>query len=48
MKEQMAKLLESHLKVIEVLNNPSMIQHIRANPSHVPAADKDTADFLRQ
>lgn len=43
----MSNMQESQLKIIELLNNPAMVQHIRANPQDIiaaaNAADKDTA-----
>lgn len=41
----MAKMQESQLKVIEILSNPAVRQHFRANPCNIlaaiVAADKD-------
>ncbi|MGB6533819.1 MAG: site-specific integrase [Candidatus Nitrosopolaris sp.] len=52
LKEQVAKMQESQLKIIELLNNPNMVQHIRGAPQDFIAAantaDDDTAAYLRQ
>jgi DNA repair exonuclease SbcCD ATPase subunit len=51
-KEQIAKMKESQLRIIEWMNNPTMVQHIRANPQEfigaANAADEDTANFIKQ
>ena len=49
LKEQVAKMQESQLKIIELLNNPNMVQHIRGAPQDFIAAantaDDDTASL---
>jgi integrase/recombinase XerD len=49
-KEQMEKIQESQLKFIELLNNPEMTKHIRANPvdfiAAANAADNDAVEYL--
>lgn len=48
--ERLAKMEESQLKFMELLNNPNMVQHIRANPQHfitaVDVANEDTAKYI--
>ncbi|MFZ0512585.1 MAG: hypothetical protein WAM14_13335 [Candidatus Nitrosopolaris sp.] len=43
---------ESQLKIIELLNNPAMVNNICANPEHfieaANAADEDTASYIKQ
>jgi hypothetical protein len=45
-------MTESQLRIIELMNNPTMVQHIRANPQEfigaANAADEDTANYIKQ
>jgi hypothetical protein len=48
LRDRIARMEESQLKIIELLNNPAMVKNIRANPEHfiaaAKAADEDTAN----
>jgi hypothetical protein len=52
LRDRIARMEESQLKIIELLNNPTMVKNIRANPEHfiaaANAADEDTASYIEQ
>jgi len=50
LQNRIAKLEQSQLKTMELLNDPAMVIHIRTDPQHfiaaAKAADEDTADTV--
>jgi integrase len=48
MKEQIAKMEDSQLRIMELLNNPAMIKYIRANPQEYLAASNAIDDKFSQ
>lgn len=47
LQERINRIEESHLKIIELLNNPNMVQHIWGNPQDFIAA-MNTADAQKE
>jgi Mg2+ and Co2+ transporter CorA len=52
LRDRIARMEESQLKIIELLNNPAMVKNIRVNPEHfiaaANAADEDVASYIKQ